>query len=753
MKQLRALLVGVLMMSFIIPTAAAVKPMKLKANDQVTQTSEKVKKAEFKMKDSQVEVGGKWQAETNFDLATDENGKKLTWKDISEKVLVAGEVDTNKVGTYDVTFTYNKIKQPVKVKVIDKKISGLLDLKTIKVKDMEIKVGQALDPVTLFESAEKKDGTFATWEEIATNLNIENNINSEKVGVYTVTFTYGKVTATSKVSVVENKPIVMPTTLNVFNSTLLVGDKWAPSMNFESILLSNDQVLTWNDVVKDIVVGGNVDTEKVGDYPVTYTYGDITQTINVQVKEDKKVTTDKIIVKNTDLSIGDKWEAKDNFEYILLSDGTKLSFKEVEKDMVIVGQELKDGVLVDTKKAGTYKVDYTYDGITATAVINVKANEVVKVQEISVKDTNLPTGEKWEAKDNFNYVLMSDGTKRTFEEVEKDLKVSGEVKNNIPGTYKVNYAYGDKIAVATVTVKDMEVVKVQEISVKDTNLPTGEKWEAEDNFNYVLMSDGTKRTFKEVEKELKVSGEVKTSVPGKYKVTYAYGDKKATATVTVKDMEEIKVQEISVKDSNLPTGEKWKAEDNFNYVLMSDGTKRTFKEVEKELKVSGEVKTSVPGKYKVTYAYGDKKATATITVKNMEVVKVQEIIVKNTEITVGSKWEPKDNFKQIKMSDGTERTWKDVEKDIVVVGHTGVTGERVNTQKAGTYKVDYTYGRKTATATVTVKENKKTVVPVKPGKKLPQTGEVNQKGIIVLGLVIIVGIGTIVLKKMKKEVE
>ena len=43
MKQLRALLVGVLMMSFIIPTAAAVKPMKLKANDQVTQTSEKVK--------------------------------------------------------------------------------------------------------------------------------------------------------------------------------------------------------------------------------------------------------------------------------------------------------------------------------------------------------------------------------------------------------------------------------------------------------------------------------------------------------------------------------------------------------------------------------------------------------------------------------------------------------------------------------------------------------------------------------------
>ena len=218
-------------------------------------------------------------------------------------------------------------------------------------------------------------------------------------------------------------------------------------------------------------------------------------------------------------------------------------------------------------------------------------------------------------------------------------------------------------------------------------------------------------------------------------------------------MEEIKVQEISVKDSNLPTGEKWKAEDNFNYVLMSDGTKRTFKEVEKELKVSGEVKTSVPGKYKVTYAYGDKKATATITVKNMEVVKVQEIIVKNTEITVGSKWEPKDNFKQIKMSDGTERTWKDVEKDIVVVGHTGVTGERVNTQKAGTYKVDYTYGGKTATATVTVKENKKTVVPVKPGKKLPQTGEVNQKGIIVLGLVIIVGIGTIVLKKMKKEVE
>ncbi|WP_296746315.1 bacterial Ig-like domain-containing protein, partial [Vagococcus sp.] len=71
---------------------------------------------------------------------------------------------------------------------------------------------------------------------------------------------------------------------------------------------------------------------------------------------------------------------------------------------------------------------------------------------ISVKDTTIDLNAKWEAKDNFNYVLMSDGTKREFKDVSKDLKVKGQVDTKKSGTYPIVYTYEDKTATATVNV-------------------------------------------------------------------------------------------------------------------------------------------------------------------------------------------------------------------------------------------------------------------------------------------------------------
>lgn len=652
MKRFKIFIVGMLLVSFFIPMTLQATEAKTKVDNQKTQTSEKIRKSDFKMKHSQVNVGDKWEAETNFDSATDSEGKELKWKDIHKKIKIDGEVDTSKTGSYNVTFTYNKMKQKVKVEVVAKKDIALLDLKNLHVKNQELTIGESFDPTSLFESAEKQDGTKVTWKDLEKDIKIDSQVNVNKVGVYEVIFSYGKVVATSEVTVKEKVDEIKPIKINVVNSVISLGEKWSPDLNFKSILLSNDTHLFWNDVIKEVIVTGTVDTEKPGDYPVTYQFGDLVANVNVTVKE----------------------------------------------------------------------------------------LEEIKVQEIAVKDTNLPLGNKWQPEDNFNYVQLSNGVQLNWQDVEKEIKVTSEINSEVPGEYKVVYEYKDKSAVAKVIVKEMEEIKVQEISVKDSQLNRGAKWEAKDNFNYVLMSNGTKLTWDEVAKDIKISGEVKNEVPGTYQINYALGDKVAVAKVTIKELEVIKVQEIVVKDTNLPLGEKWEAQNNFKHVLMSDGTQRNWKDVEKDIKVIGEVKVNTPGTYQVTYTYEDKSAVAKVTVKEMEVIKTQEISVKNLTIKAGNKWEAKDNFNYVMLSNGIKLNWKDVEKDIKVAGN-------VDTNKVGSYQVTYTYGDKSAVAKVIVEANQKTIVPVKPTKKLPQTGEVSGKGMLILGALIIIVVVTLLFRK------
>ena len=144
--------------------------------------------------------------------------------------------------------------------------------------------------------------------------------------------------------------------------------------------------------------------------------------------------------------------------------------------------------------------------------------------------------------------MMSNGVKLTWKDVEKDIVVKGQVDTRKAGTYKITYEYGDKSAVATVIVKDMEVIKVQEISLKDTTLTVGMKWQASDNFNYVLMSDGVKLSWQDVAKEMKIKGNVDTKKAGTYQVTYTYKDKSNVATIQVKEVAKPKVDKVFVKD-------------------------------------------------------------------------------------------------------------------------------------------------------------------------------------------------------------
>ncbi|MFX4046980.1 bacterial Ig-like domain-containing protein, partial [Enterococcus faecalis] len=71
--------------------------------------------------------------------------------------------------------------------------------------------------------------------------------------------------------------------LQVKDSTIYVGDSWKPEENFVSATDKTGQDVPF----EKITVSGQVDTSKVGIYPIIYSYEGKEETANVTVKPDQ----------------------------------------------------------------------------------------------------------------------------------------------------------------------------------------------------------------------------------------------------------------------------------------------------------------------------------------------------------------------------------------------------------------------------------------------------------------------------------
>ncbi|NBK03584.1 bacterial Ig-like domain-containing protein, partial [Listeria monocytogenes] len=108
------------------------------------------------------------------------------------------------------------------------------------------------------------------------------------------------------------------------------------------------------------------------------------------------------------LYIGTEWKASDNFDSAIDKDGNPVDFK----DVTVEGT-------VDTTKAGTYEVTYSYDGVTSKATITVKAIQTA----VNVHDSTIYVESDWKASDNFDSAIDKDGNPVDF----KDVTVEGTV--------------------------------------------------------------------------------------------------------------------------------------------------------------------------------------------------------------------------------------------------------------------------------------------------------------------------------------
>ncbi|OTP12587.1 hypothetical protein A5844_000820 [Enterococcus sp. 10A9_DIV0425] len=283
-------------------------------------------------KDSELYVGEEWRPSENFISATNKAGEPIEF----EEGMVSGTVDTTKVGEYPVTYTNGDASQEIIVTV---KENG----ETIEAKDSELYVGEEWRPSENFISATNKAGEPIEFEEEM----VSGTVDTTKVGEYPVTYTNGDASKEIIVTVKENGE-----TIEAKDSELYVGEEWRPSENFISATNKAGESITF----EEVTVSGTVDTTKAGEYPVTYVNGNVTQTITVRVKESAEL----IQTRDTQLYVGDIWNARDNFVSATNKAGQPIEFKE---DMV--------RGTVDTDKPGTYIVYFTNGKATATSQVTV----------------------------------------------------------------------------------------------------------------------------------------------------------------------------------------------------------------------------------------------------------------------------------------------------------------------------------------------------------------------------------------------
>ncbi|MBC6136653.1 LPXTG cell wall anchor domain-containing protein [Listeria innocua] len=511
--------------------------------------------------DSTIYVGDTWDAEDNFDSATNKEGdNNVAFSDVT----VTGTVNTAVAGSYPVTYTYNGVSKKINVTVKAK-------LTAVNAHDSTIYTGDTWNAGDNFDSALDKDGNSVTFADIT----VTGTVNTNQAGTNTITYSYDGVSKAITVTVLENKEGV-----SAHDSTIYVGDAWDAKDNFDSAFDKDGNAVDLEDVT--VTENPTVDTTKAGAYEVTYKYGKVSKKITLTVKA--KLTA--VNAHDSTIYVGDAWSAEDNFDSALDKDGNSVAFADIE----VKGT-------VDTDKAGTYPVTYTYDGVSKT--INIQVKDILTA--VNAHDSEIYVGDSWDAKDNFDSAQDKDGNTVDW----KDINVSENptVDLETAGVYQVTYSYDGVSKTINLTVNPRKT----SVEVHDSTIYTGDAWKAEDNFDNATDKKGDPISFEDVT----VTGQVDSETAGAYEVSYIYDGVKKVAHITVIQNQ----AQITVKDSVIPYGEKWEAEANFIGATNRDGVAIPFSKIQ----VEGTVDVNKAGTYKVIYTYDPNEGTADAGKKQLSV--------------------------------------------------------------------------------------------------------------------------------------
>ncbi|EAC9864814.1 DUF5011 domain-containing protein, partial [Listeria monocytogenes] len=522
-----------------------------KSADVVIQVTVAKDLTEVNAHDSTIYVGDSWKAADNFDSALDKEGKSVTFSDVQ----VTGTVNTNTAGTYPVTYTYNGVSTTVQVTVKEVQTA-------VNAHDSVIYTGDSWTAADNFDSAVDKDGKPVALKDVT----VTGTVNTKQAGNNTITYTYDGVSTSITVTVKEDKEGVQ-----AHDSTIYVGDAWSAEDNFDSAFDKDGQPVTFQEV--KVVEKPTVNTKQAGTYEVTYSYGNVSKTVTLTVKEVQTAVN----AHDSTIYVGDSWSEADNFDSARDKDGQPVALSDVQ----VTGT-------VDTKQAGTYAITYSYEGVSVTVHVIVKDPQTA----VNAHDSVLYAGDKWDAADNFDSAVDKDGKPVAYQELT--VSEMPTVDTQTPGVYQVTYSYDGVSTTINVTVEPRQT----NVEVHDSTIYAGDKWSPKDNFDQAKDKQGNAVPFADVT----VTGSVDTKTPGTYEVSYVYDGVKGIAHITVLPNQ----AQITVQDSTIHKGDTWKAQDNFVQATNRDGKTISFSNVQ----TKGSVNTHKVGSYEVTYTIDPNEGTA-----------------------------------------------------------------------------------------------------------------------------------------------
>ncbi|MQW24032.1 MULTISPECIES: BspA family leucine-rich repeat surface protein [unclassified Lactococcus] len=221
-------------------------------------------------KDLTLYVGDTWSPKDSFISAKDTLGNSLSFDDIT----VIGAVDTTKVGSYPITYMNKNLSKQITVTVLENE-------ENLSTKDLTIFEGEDWTVSDHFTDAKAKDGSAVSFYQLI--LEGQEEVNPSKAGKYSFKVTNGKTSNTVTLTVLKDQASV-----SVKDSTVMIGDSWTASDNFVSATDRYGNPLA----LGDLTVKGDVDTNKVGKYKVTYSW-EVRNADGVLI--DKKLSVDAYV--------------------------------------------------------------------------------------------------------------------------------------------------------------------------------------------------------------------------------------------------------------------------------------------------------------------------------------------------------------------------------------------------------------------------------------------------------------------------
>ena len=295
---------------------------------------------------------------------------------LTNKITYESNVNPNEEGTYKVTYT-----------VVDNSNFHASKTVTVKVISAEMPIINASDrEIKQFEEFDYMDGVSAKaydGTDLTDKITYEKTVNTDVADTYEVTYkvkdSKGKeVSKTIKVTVIPNeKPVI-----NVSDKEIYLNSEFDPLEGVTAYDAEDGEI-------KDIEYKGEVKTDEVGDYKITYTVTDKngqktekTITVKVIVNQLPVINAyDKTITINTEF---------DPLEGVSAYDTEDGSITDINVDL----NEVKTDTL------GKYKVTYSVTDsygqkVTKTITITVSEKVLIEkegwfhIEDISFKDDTL----------------------------------------------------------------------------------------------------------------------------------------------------------------------------------------------------------------------------------------------------------------------------------------------------------------------------------------------------------------------------